>query len=81
MADERCGTCRFGPVACPGGRHGDCRRYPPKAGAMREWPEVHTDDWCGEWKPLPDAPMPRTGRIVSPAPTRKLTVEPANGRR
>ena len=47
---DTCETCRFAPHFRQDQRtSADCLRYPPKPGAMREWPGVKRGDWCGEW--------------------------------
>lgn len=35
-----------------GDKFGDCRRYPPGPGhkGRGAWPQVQTDQYCGEWK-------------------------------
>ena len=59
MKTEQCGACRFFKVA--GESWGGCRRYPPvmlyvPGDDIRAiWTEVDADNWCGEFKPVPDA--------------------------
>ena len=54
MADnpegESCSTCRF--YGRPAGGMGQCRRHPPTVVATGAgvWPQVHDDDWCGEYQ-------------------------------
>lgn len=57
-AVNTCKTCRF--LDRQGGHGGMCRRYPPKVSVLTnlngetdwrsDWPYMHNDDWCGEWK-------------------------------
>ena len=56
-----CDNCRFSDFVGTL-EFGACRRYAPKAssvqdrderdslGPIAKWPEVHGDDWCGEWQ-------------------------------
>ena len=76
---DRCETCRFWKEwlvksdELHAGR-GDCRRYPPVAispvddeeGVQYAQPHTLKDEWCGEWKPIPEqiptvAPPPSAG--------------------
>jgi len=47
IEQQRCSNCKFSYT----GIFIICRRYPPVNGPTRnEYPEVHTGQWCGEWK-------------------------------
>jgi hypothetical protein len=47
LSEQFCDQCRYW-------RDGECRRHAPmprKAGrvALSDWPNVQSNDWCGEW--------------------------------
>jgi len=55
-----CSECKFFVPDLPAGDVGDCRRYPPGAyiegdfevtWTKYEFPDVRSDDWCGEFQP------------------------------
>ena len=55
IENQQCQNCRFWRFE---NRKGRCKRYPPsvKSGPtnridMWEFPEVTSDEWCGEWQP------------------------------
>jgi hypothetical protein len=66
MSDETCATCRFF-VAELSTMEGDgsCRRHAPIAPSVlsevgymqsaRRWPAVFSNDWCGDYEPVPEA--------------------------
>lgn len=67
---EACGNCRFGiEFADTKVATADCRRFPPKAGAMRDWPGVGRSDWCGEWKGRDSRVSPSNRPRVITGPT------------
>lgn len=51
--DERCEKCRFWHPDQPA-VYGECRRHAPVIPAdpyaVRAWPGVKPNDWCGEWQ-------------------------------
>lgn len=63
MTNEQCcQDCLFFKSAEPGNpAYGRCRRYPPiftyteEAGELSEFPEVHSLEWCGEFKARDEA--------------------------
>lgn len=53
MNNGLCETCKFFAPPEPGGQPGTCHRHPPQVpgdGNWGEWPEVRSDDWCGDYK-------------------------------
>ena len=67
---QTCGNCRFLDDTHEDG-YPRCHRYPPQAQdettfgdppirlkiELHVWgfPEVHKDDWCGEWQPIAES--------------------------
>lgn len=55
-SNERCETCLFFKMFTDAGsERGSCRRFVPtvmmtNAGRQTVWPEVHINDWCGEYE-------------------------------
>jgi hypothetical protein len=48
--DIRCELCEF--YNNIGGNTGKCQRFPPQIYADScDFPHVHKDEWCGEFKP------------------------------
>lgn len=95
----RCRTCWFWNAAEPA-ETGECRRsapspvvlFPTDAGtpppdrgpAAVVWPQVASEDWCGEHeprnltKPAVPAPAPEAKAAPKPAPTRPATPRPTS---
>lgn len=66
---ERCDGCRFWARNLAQAGYGECRRHSPvivpnrDVGNLSEmytghWPTVKESDWCGEFIPLYDLPLP-----------------------
>jgi hypothetical protein len=56
---ETCANCRFWD-AFKESTQGICRRHAPRpflAGQDAPWPITDTEEWCGEWQPLPGTPL------------------------
>lgn len=52
LACENCANCAFFDLAAwSEGKSGKCRRRSPKRDL--QWPQVHSDDWCGEFAHRP----------------------------
>lgn len=65
---ERCDNCHFFWSASESGDEGQCRRHGPlpllrheqdadKMVPLAMWPQVHAEQWCGEWHPLRGVPQ------------------------
>lgn len=74
-AKSFCHTCRFWEKIDDS--FGACRRRAP--GPVRQevndelekwaiWPATGPDDWCGDWKALPQPPTPPKPKPAPPAP-------------
>jgi hypothetical protein len=65
--NQTCKTCRWWDIFSADGKEGFCRAHPPtvvpnqevgdfKPVSFTEWPQTNSDDFCGEWQPLPIEP-------------------------
>lgn len=60
MSDRKCSNCEYFERYTDDSMAGQCRRFPPQVypehpdrtnrRANQKFPEVHEDDWCGEFK-------------------------------
>jgi hypothetical protein len=62
MGRVHCGGCDYFARGGEGHEHrGECRRYAPTVvanGFQFTWPDVGTEDWCGEFKAKQIKPVP-----------------------
>lgn len=60
--NDSCGTCRFSAVVPEPKFPGliECRCRPPVPGnrPIADWPQVHSDAWCGEYETRPVTSKP-----------------------
>lgn len=68
---DRCETCRYWRFLMHGREEpvdrawsvGFCHRYAPRPVVARNpdqetnWPETHSDEWCGEWRAKDETPV------------------------
>lgn len=55
-----CDLCDFwAPERVNQPTRGQCRRWAPQGAKARPWPETRNFDWCGEFRPAPESPLPQ----------------------
>jgi hypothetical protein len=52
MNGESCESCKFFARWNQSREDGTCYRYPPGNGITKR-PKVSTEEWCGEYQPMP----------------------------